>query len=576
MPGRIPGNFIDDLVQRVDIVDLINSNLPLKKAGSNYVARCPFHNEKTPSFTVSREKQFFYCFGCGATGNAIGFLMDYGNLGFVEAVEDIASFVGIAVPSVVSNKTADQGYRLEALYDLQSKVALYYQNQLGSHKRKAINYLKRRELQGEIVKRYAIGYAPPEWEALSSRFDRGLLLEAGLLIKKDNGNTYDRFRDRIMFPIRDRRGRTIGFGGRVLDESSPKYLNSPETPTFHKGKEVYGLFELLDVCSKPERILIVEGYMDVIALAQHGITYSVATLGTATSREHIELLFRFCPELVFCFDGDSAGQKAAWRALEAALPCLRDGRQIRLMLLPSEHDPDSIVRSEGGQKFANRIATSKLLSDYFFQELCANSNLTGIEGRTALIETAKPLLAKIPNGVFQDMMRSRLAELTHVDPVELNEILANLYQNKKSFGDRGRVKPSAMRTAVALLLRHPEYVNYVESIERNWADCDLPGLNLLKQLAEIIRAHPNINTGGILERFRGLPEQKHIDQLIRWETLIPPQGVEREFKDAILRIGEQLNRELLEKLLVKANSNQLDESERTKMQNLLALTNTKK
>ena len=572
MTGRIPREFIDELIQRIDLVDLINLHVPLKKSGSSYVARCPFHDEKTPSFTVSREKQFFYCFGCGATGNAFGFLMDHGNLGFVEAVEDAASFAGIAVPRDADNENPAQTHKLEALYDLQSKVAIYYQNQLWRSDNSAKTYLKQRGLNAEIVKRYSLGYAPPDWEGLRAHFDQDLLIEAGLLIKNEHGRIYNRFRNRLMFPLFDRRARVIGFGGRVIDDSSPKYLNSPETPTFLKGKEVYGLYELLDQRSKPERILIAEGYLDVIGLAQYGITFGVATLGTATSRHHIDLLFRFCSELVFCFDGDNAGQQAAWRALEAALPCLSDNRRIRFVLLPAGHDPDSLVRSEGKEDFIARITESKLFSDYFFDKICGNNNPSGIEGRNTIVQAANPLLSKIPNGVFRDMMFSRLGELTRLDRVEIDKISAT--QNKKVSAIRQeRIKPSAMRTAIALLLQHPLLGKNTELIGQDWIEGDLAGLSLLKQLAEIINTNPDIHPGGILEKFRGLPEEKHIAKLIRWEMLVPQKGIEKEFSDAIKRIHEQLNDRMLKNLLKRAQN--LNDSERKKMQELLSYSKEK-
>ena len=377
-----------------------------------------------------------------------------------------------------------------------------------------------------------------------------------------------------MFPIFDRRGRVVGFGGRVIDDSSPKYLNSPETPTFLKGKEVYGLYELLEQHSKPDRILIAEGYLDVIGLAQYGITFGVATLGTATSRQHIDLLFRFCSELVFCFDGDRAGQQAAWRALEAVLPCLSDNRRIRFVLLPAGHDPDSLVRSEGKEHFTRRITESKLFSDYFFDEICENNNPSGIEGRNTIIQAAKPLLTKIPNGVFRDMMFSRLGELTRLDRVEIDKISAIQNKNKKVSSNRQeRVKPSAMRTVIALLLQHPILGKNTELNRQEWIEGDLAGLGLLKQLAEIINANPGIHTGGILEKFRGLPEEKHIEKLIQWEMLVPPKGIEKEFSDAIKRIHDRLNDLMLKNLLKRAKN--LNDSERKKMQELLSYSKGK-
>ncbi|MFZ2170476.1 MAG: DNA primase, partial [Methylococcaceae bacterium] len=346
MSGRIPSEFIDELLVRVDIVDLIDSHIPLKKTGANYVARCPFHAEKTPSFSVNRNKQFFHCFGCGASGNAISFLMDFSHLDFVEAVEDLAAFVGIDVPRQSAGyQVGAKKDDLNSLYVVMEQVAAFYVKQLrtSDEGKKAVEYLKNRGVSGDCASDFMLGYAPDEWKALTGRFNQKLLIEAGLLVNSENGSIYDRFRGRIMFPIRDKRARIIGFGGRVLDDSLPKYLNSPETPLFHKGKEVYGLYELLEKNSKPQRILIVEGYMDVIALAQFGIHYAVATLGTAASQAHLDLLFRFSSELVFCFDGDQAGRNAAWRAIASVFPSLKGGRSCRIMLLPQNHDPDSLV-----------------------------------------------------------------------------------------------------------------------------------------------------------------------------------------------------------------------------------------
>ena len=328
MSGRIPREFIDDLLVRVDIVDLIDSHVPLKKAGSNYNARCPFHTEKTPSFSVNRKKQFYHCFGCGAGGNAISFLMEYSHLEFVEAIEDLAAFIGVDVPREAvdyQQKKADYS----SIYSILEQVAVFYVEQLRSHSQSAVvvEYLKNRGLSGEVAKDFSLGYAPDEWGLLSSKFDEQLLLDAGMLSRNEKGRTYDRFRGRLMFPIRDKRKRIIGFGARVLDDSLPKYLNSPETSVFSKGKELYGLSELLEKNSKPKRILVVEGYMDVLALAQFGVSYSVAALGTATTKTHLDLLFRFTSEIVFCFDVDVAGQKAALKAVQEVFPCLKDLKQ---------------------------------------------------------------------------------------------------------------------------------------------------------------------------------------------------------------------------------------------------------
>jgi DNA primase len=572
--GRIPQSFIDDLIARVDIVDLIDSRVPLKKTGSNFMARCPFHSEKTPSFSVSREKQFYYCFGCGASGTAIGFLMDYDHLGFVEAVEELAESVGLDVPRETGtpgkeNRTA----LLNSVYDLQNRVAVYYAEQLRNHPQahRAIDYLKGRGLSGEVARRYGIGYAPPGWNNLAARFDQKQLLTAGLLIEKDTGKRYDRFRDRIMFPIRDRRARVVGFGGRVLDQGTPKYLNSPETSVFQKGREVYGLAELLRSVSKPERILVVEGYMDVIALAQCGIPYAVATLGTATSKDHLDLLFRLSSEVVICFDGDRAGRQAAWRAVETALPCLREGRQIRLILLPDGQDPDSIVRQEGRERFEEDIANAVLMSDYFFRYLTDKLDLTTIEGRASLVKTARPLISKLPKGTFRQMMQARLSELAHIDMVENNVMAAQPVHRSYGNERRSQVQSSPIRVAIALLLQHPELARNTDLESAEWAVLESKGVVLLKKITQILKEQPNMPLGGLLERFRGKQEeQRYIQRLALWRLPIPDEGVNAEFTDALSRIGEHEKNARMDRLLQKESVAGLTETEKQKLRQLLS------
>ncbi|MEN8259291.1 MAG: DNA primase [Pseudomonadota bacterium] len=582
MSGRIPRDFIDDVIARIDIIDLIDERVPLKKTGSNYVARCPFHNEKTPSFSVSRTKQVYHCFGCGAGGNAISFLMDYDHMTFVEAVEDLASRLGMDVPrdNQASLAPGREGLNLTAIYELQARAAAFYTEQLRRHSkaRAAVDYLKARGVSGEIAQTYLLGYAPPEWGALAKRFDPKMLREAGLTVSREGGGgDYDRFRNRIMFPIRDRRGRITGFGGRVLDDSTPKYLNSPETPAFQKGKEVYGLYELLDSTPKPIRILLVEGYMDVIALAQHGLTCAVATLGTATSRDHLELLFRYTQELVFCFDGDAAGRKAAWRALEAALPALRDGRQVRIMLIPQGHDPDTLVREEGAELFARRAASAKPLSDYFFDHLSAESGLTEIEGRASLVSAAKPLLGKIPEGTFRELMLERLMKLAKVESLELPAKQTTLTPRKMPHAEsRGnRIQKTPTRVAIALLLQHPHLAQTVVQPADGWPYLESAGVVLLKCILALLSETPDLKLGGILERFRGGPEENQIKTLAQWDTLIPEQGVETEFADALRRLTEQAEREQLEKLLVKAKKETLSDPEREDLRRRLTASHSR-
>lgn len=547
MSGRIPKHFIDDLLARVDIVELIDTHVPLKKAGVNYVARCPFHNEKTPSFSVNRDKQFFHCFGCGASGNAIGFLIDFNHLDFVEAVEDLATFVGVEVIREASDtpKNAVSRETVNDHYQLLEQVAAFYVHSLrtGESGKIAVAYLKARGIDDDLAKTFMLGYAPNEWQALANRFQRQSLIQAGMLIEKD-GKVYDRFRGRIMFPIRDKRGRITGFGGRVLDDSLPKYLNSPETAIFHKSKEVYGLFELLRKQGKPKRILLVEGYMDVIMLAGYGIDYAVATLGTATSQAHLELLFRFAPELVFCFDGDNAGREAAWRAMEPAFSTVKDGRQVRIMLLPKEHDPDSLVRAEGAEQFTQRVDQSQALSDYFFNTLTNELNINELEGRSQLINKAKPYLDKLAQGVFKEMMFAQLNRLTRADVLDVSADSTTLRQKPSRRNERRDGILPLPRRIAALLIQYPELIAIVEHKEILWDEMEFPGVDLFKLIFTEIKEKKPANTAVLLELYRGQPLEKTIISLAALDLYVDGQAlnltaVKNEFMDAVDRLIDQ-------------------------------------
>ena len=551
MSGRIPRQFIDDLLLRVDIVDLVDSRVPLKKSGNNFVARCPFHNEKTPSFSVNRNRQTYHCFGCGAGGNAISFLMDYAHLGFVEAIEDLAGFIGVEVP-----REQDAGYDAKsladsaAIYQTLEAVAAFYAEQLRQEAgQKAVAYLKQRGVTGMMAKTYALGYAPSQWDAVLSRFDRQKLLDAGLAVQKDDGKVYDRFRDRLMFPIRDKRHRVIGFGGRVLDDSLPKYLNSPETAVFSKGKEVYGLSELLDANSKPQRILMVEGYMDVIALAQYGLRYAVAALGTATSKNHMDMLFRFTAELVFCFDGDRAGQQAAWKAVEAALPSLRDGRQVKIMLLPENHDPDSLIREEGLPGFETRIQNAQSLSDYFFAHLSEQIDLGVAEGRAKFLASAKPHLDKIPAGFFRDIMLTRLQELagTAFKP----KSAPTDFKKPKQPPTKGS---SLMRKMLALLLQYPAFIKHLDPALLQLHDEALPGVGFLQQVVAVIADEKPENSGVLLEFFRGHEYEKTVNALVNMEWGIALMDAEAEFQGAMQQLLKQADEARMSFLIAKLAS----------------------
>jgi len=541
MAGRIPESFIDELMRRIDIVDVIDRRVPLKKAGRDFAACCPFHSEKTPSFTVSQTKQFYHCFGCGAHGTAIGFLMDFEHLSFVEAVEELASQAGLEVPREAGS-TADES--LAPLYDAMERAAGFYRTQLRTHPdaARAVAYLKRRGLTGAIAAEYGIGFAPPGWDNLVRTLGGPgkVLVGAGLAAEKSAGKLYDRFRDRIMFPIRDRRGRVIAFGGRILEGDGPKYLNSPETAIFHKGRELYGLYEARKALRHIERMVVVEGYMDVVALAQHGIRNAVATLGTATTADHLKTLFRVCPEVVFCFDGDRAGREAAWRALENALPVVGEGRQARFLFLPEGEDPDSLVRREGAETFAGRIATAVPLSEFFFEALGRRADTSTMEGRDRLVALARPLLAKLQDPVFRALMTQKLAAITGLESTRLESTMGLGSTPKPAPNPRGPRRRGRMRTlvqlAIALLLDQPALAAEVE-IPPALRRSPLPGVPLLIELVEKLRDGPHLNTGAILERWRGRPEHPHLLKLAGAELAGSPEERRREFMDALAALA---------------------------------------
>lgn len=579
MSGRIPQSFIDDLTARIDIVELIDGYVALRKAGREYVARCPFHDEKSPSFTVSPEKQFYHCFGCGAHGTAIGFLMEYARLDFVEAVRELAARAGLPMP-----RLGDGGGKTEAedagLYAVLEDAAAWFRRQLREHARgpAAIDYLKSRGLNGEAAAEFGLGYAPAGWDgllqALGERYGPERLLAAGLVIRRDQGGHYDRFRDRIMFPIRDGRGRVIAFGGRVLGDDTPKYLNSPETAVFHKGRELYGLYEARKATRNPERLLVVEGYMDVVMLARHGVTYAVATLGTATTPHHLERLFRLVPELVFCFDGDRAGRQAAWRALEGALPAVREGRQARFMFLPEGEDPDSLVRKEGREGFEKRLANAVTLSAFFYDGLRQQADTSTIDGRARLAELARPYLARVAPGVFRHMMIGRLAELTRMDAATLGAMIggepAARQQPARRPPTRGsqRTVASLSRKAITLLLRKPVLAQ--QHCDINWLkELEIPGIPILLEMLDLLRLNPHLNTASMLERWRDHEYGRHLARLAQEEALIPPESLDTEFADVMKGLRGRYLDQRIDRLREKPLT-ELSEEEKAALRQLLA------
>jgi len=542
MGGLIPDSFIEELLGRVDIVEIIERRVPLKRTGREFQARCPFHEEKTASFTVSPQKQFYHCFGCGAHGSAIGFLMNYEGLEFVDAVEELARHVGLQVP----REAASQPRPSEGLYRILESAASWYREQLKEHK-EAVAYLRQRGLSGEIAAQFGIGYAPPGWDNLLNRIGSdsqrlALMKRAGLLSQGKSGQ-YDKFRHRIMFPIQDRRGRVIGFGGRALDDDGPKYLNSPETELFHKGRELYGLYLARKSQAKLDRILVVEGYMDVVALAQFGFANTVATLGTATTGEQAELLFRAADEVVYCFDGDRAGRQAAWRALEATLPRLREGRQARFLFLPEGEDPDSMVRKQGQEAFSGLLDQAQPLSEFFFDHFTESVDMESLDGRAKLVELARPDLEKLPEGVFRDMMFERLGSLAR-HRVDDGAGARPAPPPRPRQGLQATQQRTPMRMALAHLVQNPALAVRVCEME-GLEGCDLPGFDIYRELVDFCAKSPNMTTAQLLELWHDHPARSHLDKLATWQLPGDDERLAQEFQDAVTGIELQWTESLI-------------------------------
>ncbi len=558
MAGRIPKQFIDEVLLRADIVEVIDARVPLKKAGKDYKACCPFHDEKTPSFTVSPTKQFYHCFGCGAHGTAIGFLMEYEHMSFPEAVAELAGRVGLPLPQEAQDAPARPDASAD-LFRVLEEAARRYRAELRDSER-AVAYLKSRGISGEVAAVFGLGYAPDSWDYLTRSLgqtpaEREALMQAGLAVRKEAGGCYDRFRDRVMFPIHDYRGRIVGFGGRVIDSGEPKYLNSPETPLFHKGRELYGLFRARDPIRAAGRVLVVEGYMDVVALAQFGVENVVATLGTATTREHLDRLFRFTPEVVFCFDGDRPGRDAAWRALETTLPVMHQGRQASFLFLPEGEDPDSLVRKEGGAAFSARIAGAKPLPDFLFESLAQQVDLKRLDGRTRLIELARPLLSKLPAGVFRNLMLEQLAAVSRVSVEQISQAFghpggASSVERFTLRPARQPKQPSLVWMAAALLVQHPELAAQVTDGQL-WEDLDRPGMPLFKTLVETLHSNPHLNIAALVEHFRGSEHQHHVARLATWAHPALMQDVAAEFQGVLQQMRRAAIRGKVEHLLQK-------------------------
>ncbi len=598
--ARIPNAFIDELLSRVDIVEVIESRVPLKRAGRDHKACCPFHDERSPSFTVSSSKQFYHCFGCGVHGSAIKFLMDYDRMEFVDAVEDLAARAGLKVPYEGGSGPRQTTGEGDEMYALLESAASFFQRQLPSSE-KSQAYLKKRGLDHSIVQRFGIGYAPDSWDALKSALGTDdyrikLLDKVGMLSTGERGSSYDKFRDRLMFPIHDRRGRVIAFGGRVMgDADGPKYLNSPETPLFHKGRELFALHQVRLTHSKIARLIVVEGYMDVIALFQYGITQAVATLGTATTKDHAELLFRNSADVYFCFDGDRAGRTAAWRAVESVLPRMKDGRQAFFLFLPDGEDPDSLIRKEGTEGFEERLRGAMPLSEFFFAHQEIETDLNTADGRARLAEKCRSHIASIPDGAFRDRLTEMLVEKSTIKwnfapglTGSMREKAGEMLDERLAMARGHRVETgipmpepmrrapssganprrSLVRTAIALLLQQPALAMHIEP-PYVFAILRQPGVPLLMEILSICMSRPDITTPVLLEQFEGRADQEALTKLTLLEFPSAPENWKAEFLDALEQLNRQTAQQRVDDLLGKQQQGQLSDIEKDELRELL-------
>ncbi len=610
MAGRIPQHFIDDLLARINIVDVIDGRVKLKRAGKNYSGLCPFHKEKSPSFSVSPDKQFYYCFGCGAGGNALGFLMEYDRLNFPEAVEELAKLAGIDVPREEGRQVDHQReQQLKRQFEALEQASSFFQQQLrqSPERERAVNYLKQRGLSGQIAAAFEIGYAPPGWDNLLNHFNAvdnatELLEQSGMVIHNEEKDShYDRFRDRIMFPIRDVRGRVLGFGGRVLGDEKPKYLNSPETPTFHKGRELYGLYEARKHSNQLDRLLIVEGYMDVVSLAQHGIHWSVATLGTATTAQHLERLFKLVPEVIFCFDGDQAGRTAALRALHTTLPVIKDGQEARFLFLPDGEDPDTLVRKEGEAAFGQRVTQALPLSEFFFNSLTEEADLSSMDGRARFSNTALPLIQSMQPCLLKQMMMDRICEITGLSLEQLSSVI-DLHQVTQPSSPPPAVTehytptppryeearapdsystPSPRRKqqsrhlvnqAISILLHQPSLAAQAPKAAE-FTLVDEPNIGVLIHLLEYMQETPGSSLGTLLVDWQDDEARRAdlmlLNEISHLDPVLGDTNAASLLQETLTRILARRQEALMDQLLKKSRQSPLTEEEKQTLRQLV-------
>ncbi|MBV0934475.1 DNA primase [Marinobacterium weihaiense] len=624
MAGRIPQHFIDDLLARINIVDVVDGRVKLKRAGKNYSGLCPFHKEKSPSFSVSPDKQFYYCFGCGAGGNALGFLMEYDRLNFPEAVEELAKLAGMEVPREEGRRQVDhqREQQLKRQFEALEQANAYFQQQLrqSPERERAVNYLKQRGLSGQIAAAFGIGYAPPGWDNLMRHFDgvesaTALLEQSGMVIhNEDKQSHYDRFRDRIMFPIRDVRGRVLGFGGRVLGDDKPKYLNSPETPTFHKGRELYGLYEARKHSNHLDRLLIVEGYMDVVSLAQHGIHWSVATLGTATTEQHLERLFKLVPEVIFCFDGDQAGRTAALRALRTTLPVIKDGQEARFLFLPDGEDPDTLVRQEGEDAFTERVTQAMPLSEFFFKSLSEDADLSSMDGRARFSNAALPMINSMQPSLLKQMMLDRICEITGLSLEQLGSVIdlhratheptptkrppvqpqaaASQDQGDDDYASgpqdyapypptpapgtaragRGSGSRNLVNQAVSIILHQPDLARSAPKAD-SFRTLLEPNIDVLINLLDYLQNDPNTSLGTLLVDWQDAEEHRAdlmlLNEIAHLDPIMGDVDAASLLDDTLTRLLARRQEAQLDQLLKKSRQTPLTDEEKRDLQRLL-------
>ncbi|OCG18141.1 DNA primase [Gilliamella sp. WF3-4] len=592
MKGFIPRDFTLDLIARTNILDVISKRVKMKKKGNNYFGCCPFHDEKTASFSLNEKKQIYYCFGCGASGSVVNFLMQYERLSFPEAIEELASMQGIQVPYIdTDNSQIDQSKHIESrnvrrdLYALMAKITNFYQQQLALPTSiEAHKYLEQRGLNAEIIARYKIGFVPNEWRLTSqnvvkTKAEAALYQQAGMLVTNDSHNQYDRFRGRIMFPIRDRQGNVIAFGGRTIINDPAKYINSPETPIFHKGFQLYGLYETLEVNRNPQQLVVVEGYMDVVSLAQYGIDYAVAALGTATSEEHIKLLFRATDSVIFCYDGDNAGRNAAWRALNVLLPCLIDGKKITFAFLPQDEDPDTFVRKVGKEGFEKYLNEAPNLSKFLFDELLKQVDLKTAEGKAKLSSLALPLLDQIRAKAFRLNLLQKLGNYLGLLDVSQLEQLLNENRSKKDEKanentPRTQIKLTTMRILIGLLLQYPNLAEQVSDLNAI-RQVNMAGIEIFIELLELCQRYPNITTAQILTECIDRPFYKQLSRLSTWEHHYQDDEISSTFSHTLKELYDNILAQRQDELIAKERVSGLSAAEKKELATLILVLSRK-